>query len=168
MLFALPLDIDSLEDELDSFAVTKSDSWDISILNELKFRLTPLDISILKKVFEHIEFLVSSQLESDMEIDNIEERNLYIQIKNLNDAYTAQLSSSSVSVVVSGSENIINNLNENSISCYVDATSLKEGEQTAGVVVSIPEGVSLVSQDIQNVKLQVNKKTSEEQNANSN
>ena len=83
MLFALPLDIDSLEDELDSFAVTKSDSWDISILNELKFRLTPLDISILKKVFEHIEFLVSSQLESDMEIDNIEERNLYIQIKNL-------------------------------------------------------------------------------------
>lgn len=83
MLFALPLDIDSLEDELDSFAVTKSDSWDISILNELKFRLTPLDISILKKVFEHIEFFVSSQLESDMEIDNIEERNLYIQIKNL-------------------------------------------------------------------------------------
>ena len=96
------------------------------------------------------------------------EMNLNIQIKNLNDAYTAQLSSSSVSVVVSGSENIINNLNENSISCYVDATSLKEGEQTAGVVVSLPEGVSLVSQDIQNVKLQVNKKTSEEQNANSN
>ena len=29
MLFALPLDIDSLEDELDSFAVTKSDSCDI-------------------------------------------------------------------------------------------------------------------------------------------
>ena len=83
MLFALPLDIDSLEDELDSFAVTKSDSWDISILNNLKFRLTPLDISILKKVFEHTEFLVSSQLEGDMEIDNIEERNLFVQIKNL-------------------------------------------------------------------------------------
>lgn len=96
------------------------------------------------------------------------EMKLNIQIKNLGDAYTAQLSSNSVVVVVSGSESIINNLNENSISCYIDAASLKEGEQTAGVVVSLPEGVSLVSQDIQNVKLQVNKKTSEEQDANSN
>ncbi|APM37606.1 YbbR-like domain-containing protein [Clostridium kluyveri] len=96
------------------------------------------------------------------------EMNLNIQIKNLNDAYTAQLSSNSVSVVVSGSESIINNLSENSISCYVDASSLTEGEQTAGVVISLPEGVSLVSQDVQNVKLQVSKKTSEEQNANSN
>lgn len=83
ILYALSLDLDSLEDELDGFAVTKSDSWDISILKDLKFNLTPLDVSILKKVFEHIGFLVSSQLESDMEIDNIEERNLYIQIQNL-------------------------------------------------------------------------------------
>ena len=83
IIYALSLDVDSLEDELDRFAVTKQDSWNIDILNSLKFRLTPLDISILKKVFEHIEFLVSSQLDSDMEIDNIEERNLYTQIKNL-------------------------------------------------------------------------------------
>lgn len=96
------------------------------------------------------------------------EMNLNIQIKNLDDDYTAKLSSNSVSVVVSGSESIINNLSENSISCYVDASSLTEGEQTAGVVISLPEGVSLVSQDVQNVKLQVSKKTSEEQNANSN
>lgn len=96
------------------------------------------------------------------------EMNLNIQIKNLNDVYTAELSSNSVSVVVSGSESIINNLSENSISCYVDASSLTEGEQTAGVVISLPEGVSLVSQDIQNVKLQVSKKTPEGQNANSN
>jgi len=83
ILYALPLDIDSLEDELDNFAVTKPDTWDISILNNLKFRLTPLDISILKKVFEYVEYLVSSQLENDMEIDNVEERNLYVQIQNL-------------------------------------------------------------------------------------
>lgn len=83
ILYALSLDIDSLEDELDNFAVTKPDTWDISILNNLKFRLTPLDISILKKVFEYVEYLVSSQLENDMEIDNVEERNLYVQIQNL-------------------------------------------------------------------------------------
>lgn len=54
------------------------------------------------------------------------EMKLNIQIKNLGDAYTAQLSSNSVVVVVSGSESIINNLNENSISCYIDAASLKK------------------------------------------
>ncbi|WP_368489051.1 YbbR-like domain-containing protein [Clostridium sp. BJN0013] len=96
------------------------------------------------------------------------EMNLNIQIKNLNDAYTAQLSSNSVSVVVSGSESIINNLSENSVSCYVDASSATEGEQTVSVVVSLPEGVSLVSQDVQNINLQVSKKTLEEQNANNN
>jgi preprotein translocase subunit SecA len=77
------LDIESLQDKLDGFAVTNEDSWDISLLDDLKFQLTPLDISILKKLLDHIDFLVSSQLEDDMKIDNVEERNLYIQIKNL-------------------------------------------------------------------------------------
>ncbi len=81
--YTLSLDIDSLQDELDGFSLTKKDTWEISLLKDMKFLLTPLDIFILKKVLEHTEFLVSSQLENDMEIDNIEERNLYIQIKNL-------------------------------------------------------------------------------------
>ena len=81
--YSLSLDIDTLQDELDSFSLTKRDSWDISLLKDLKFVLTPLDIHILKKELEHIEFLVNSQLSNDMKIDNVEERNLYIQIKNL-------------------------------------------------------------------------------------
>ncbi|MFL0196123.1 YbbR-like domain-containing protein [Clostridium sp. WILCCON 0269] len=96
------------------------------------------------------------------------EMNLNIQVKNLNDSYTAQLSSSSVSVVISGSESVINSLTENGVSCYVDASSFTEGEQTANVVVSLPEGVSLVSQDPQNIKLQISKKAVEEQNVNNN
>ena len=81
--YTLELDVDTLQDQLDGFAVTKKESWDIPLLNDLKFKLTPLDISLLKKILEHIDFLISSQLENDMEIDNIEERNLYIQLKNL-------------------------------------------------------------------------------------
>ena len=77
------LDIESLQDMLDGFAVTKRDSWGIDLLDGLKFKLSPLDISILKKLLEHIDMLVGSQLEDDMEIDNVEERNLYIQVKNL-------------------------------------------------------------------------------------
>lgn len=81
--YSLQLDIDELQDQLDGFALTKKETWDISLLNELKFRLTALDISILKKMLDHMDFLVQSQLDGDMEIDNVEERNLYIQIKNL-------------------------------------------------------------------------------------
>jgi preprotein translocase subunit SecA len=77
------LDIESLQDMLDGFAITKRDSWDIELLDGLKFKLSPLDISILKKLLEHIDMLVQSQLEDDMEIDNVEERNLYVQVKNL-------------------------------------------------------------------------------------
>ena len=77
------LDIEALQDQLDGFAITNKDSWNISLLSELEFELTPLDISVLKKLLDHIDFLVSSQLEDDMKIDNVEERKLYIQIKNL-------------------------------------------------------------------------------------
>jgi len=81
--YCLGLDIDELQDILDGFALTNKESWDIPLVSEIRFKLSPLDIFILKKVLEHTDFLVQSQLDNDMEIDNIEERNLYIQIKNL-------------------------------------------------------------------------------------
>ncbi len=81
--YILDLDIEKLQDDLDGFGLTRRDSWGIELLEGLKFKLNPLDISILKKLLDHTDMLVESQLEDDMRIDNIEERNLYIQIKNL-------------------------------------------------------------------------------------
>ena len=81
--YATVIDIENLQDILDGFAVTKKETWKIEELEGLKFKLNPLDISILKKLLEYIDILVQAQLEDDMKIDNIEERNLYIQIKNL-------------------------------------------------------------------------------------
>ncbi|KKP41919.1 hypothetical protein A3K02_02555 [candidate division WS6 bacterium RIFOXYD1_FULL_33_8] len=81
--YTLSLDVEQLQDELDGFGITRKESWDIPLLDKLNFKLNPLDISILKKILEHTDYLVQSQLEGDMEIDNIEERNLYIQLKNL-------------------------------------------------------------------------------------
>ncbi|MGI6423133.1 MAG: preprotein translocase subunit SecA [Candidatus Dojkabacteria bacterium] len=81
--YVLDLDIDGLQDMLDGFAVTKAESWHIEYLDGLRFKLSPLDTSILKKLLEYIDMLIMSQLEDDMEIDNVEERNLYIQVKNL-------------------------------------------------------------------------------------
>ncbi|MDX9739277.1 MAG: SEC-C metal-binding domain-containing protein [Candidatus Dojkabacteria bacterium] len=81
--YALGIDVEQLQDSLDGFAVTRPESWEVSELEGLKFVLNPLDISILKKLLEYVDSLVESQLEDDMDIDNVEERNLYIQLKNL-------------------------------------------------------------------------------------
>lgn len=92
--------------------------------------------------------------------------NLNIQVRNLNAGYTASLGSNSVSAVFNGPTNNINSLNGNNISCFVDASSLSEGTHTVNVVVSMPQGVSLVSQDPQKISIEIKKKTSEGQNGN--
>ena len=75
--------INKLQDELDGFNLTNHDSWEIESLKPLKYEFIPLEIWILKKELEQVEYLFSSQLEDDSKIDNIEERKLYLSIKNL-------------------------------------------------------------------------------------
>jgi len=77
------LDVESLQDSLDGFSLAREDTWEIQELSEITYPLSPLEKWILKKVFEHLDYLVASQLQDDMKIDNIEERKLYIQIENL-------------------------------------------------------------------------------------
>ena len=76
-------DLESIQDSLDGFSLAREDTWDISELDSLKYPVSPLDKWILKKILEYVDFLVASQLQDDMQIDNIEERKLYIQISNL-------------------------------------------------------------------------------------
>ncbi len=77
------LDVESLQDSLDGFSLAREDTWKIPELSEITYPLSPLEKWILKKVFEHLDYLVASQLQDDMKIDNMEERKLYIQIENL-------------------------------------------------------------------------------------
>jgi preprotein translocase subunit SecA len=77
------LDVESLQDALDGFSLAREDTWKIQELSDITYPLSPLEKWILKKVLEHLDFLVASQLQDDMKIDNIEERKLYIQIENL-------------------------------------------------------------------------------------
>lgn len=80
---AKDLDVESLQDSLDGFSLAREDTWKIPELSEITYPLSPLEKWILKKVLEHLDYLVASQLQDDMKIDNIEERKLYIQIENL-------------------------------------------------------------------------------------
>jgi preprotein translocase subunit SecA len=77
------IDIENIQDSLDGFSLARENTWEIPLLDQFKYPVSPLDKWILKKVWEYIDFLVASQLQDDMKIDNIEERKLYSQIINL-------------------------------------------------------------------------------------
>ncbi|MHC1716396.1 MAG: preprotein translocase subunit SecA [Candidatus Dojkabacteria bacterium] len=77
------IDLESIQDYLDGFSLAREDTWEIPELQELKYPVSSLDMWILKKVLEYVDFLVASQLQDDMKIDNIEERKLYTEIINL-------------------------------------------------------------------------------------
>jgi len=49
----------------------------------LQYIFSPLEKWILKKELEYVEYLFAAELQDDDEIDNVEERKLYVQIKNL-------------------------------------------------------------------------------------
>jgi preprotein translocase subunit SecA len=75
--------IGELQDQLDRFALTRKETWNIDLLEKLSYKFNPLEVWMLKKELEHIELLFSSQTSDDSKVDNIEERKLYIEIKNL-------------------------------------------------------------------------------------
>jgi len=80
--FVKETDIDLLLQELARLSLSDENTWDIKYLKDMEYKLLPLEILILKKLFNRVDFLISSQLKDDMKIDNIEERNLFVQIKN--------------------------------------------------------------------------------------
>ena len=77
------IDIEQLAQELNEFSLSKKNTWNVKSLEDMEYKFLPLEIFILKKFFNRMDFLISSQLKDDMEIDNIEERKLFIQLKNL-------------------------------------------------------------------------------------
>ena len=77
------VEIERVQDGLDGFALNRENSWEIEELKKFKFPFSPLEKWILKKALEYVDFLTASSLADDMEIDNIEERKIFIEINNL-------------------------------------------------------------------------------------
>jgi YbbR domain-containing protein len=98
--------------------------------------------------------------ESDSD-EKISKKNLEFKIKtkNLSKDYEAQLEEDTASIVVSGESSIIDSLKEDDIECYVDLSSVSEGEKDFNVNVTLPDGVSIVSKNPQNVKVTIKKKS---------
>jgi len=80
---------------------------------------------------------------------------------NLNELYEAKLGTDKDVLVVSGTQAIIDSLDLTKIAAELDLANLVEGEHQVDVKVSMPEGLTLVSQDSAKVVVTITKKVAD-------
>jgi YbbR domain-containing protein len=97
-------------------------------------------------------------------------KNLSLDIKhiNLDEKYDVKLEKLKSSVTVSGTQAIIDSLDLKKVSATVDLANLVEGEHTIKVLVTIPEGVNLISQELEKILVTITKKQTEGTTTNDN
>lgn len=102
----------------------------------------------------------SDTIKLNVNLDKNTQKELSLNIQTVNDSgnYSNTLETDKVTVVVSGTVNIINNLKAEDVQCSVDLTSIAEGENSLPINVKLPEGVTKVSQSISQVKVTTKKK----------
>jgi preprotein translocase subunit SecA len=77
------LDANKVMNELDRFSLKEESTWDLDSFEKYPLVNTSLNIWILKKIVDHIRFVIASQLADDMKIDAIEERKTVMQVKSI-------------------------------------------------------------------------------------
>jgi preprotein translocase subunit SecA len=77
--------IDPVEvmDALDKFSLRDESTWEVSCFEKYPLVNNPLSLWVLKKIVEHIRFVIASQLADDMKIDAVEERKTVMQLKSI-------------------------------------------------------------------------------------
>lgn len=90
----------------------------------------------------------ASTVKVEINLNKIVKKNLSPNIKyiNLDPNYDAILEKTKSSIVISGTEAVINSLDLTKITATVDLTTLVEGQHNLKVNVSMPEGVNLISE----------------------
>lgn len=75
-----------------------------------------------------------------------------LEIINLLKGFNAKLDKNTISLVVSGGTNVINQLKNNGIKAYINLNSLGKGEYKLPVIIDIPKDIQIVSQNYKFVK----------------
>lgn len=91
-----------------------------------------------------------------------------IKYINLNGQYEAKLGKNTDLLVVSGTQAVIDSLDLSKVTAQLDLANMVEGEHTVQVKVSIPQGVSLISQGSDKILVTITKKLTEVPTSNGN
>lgn len=161
------LKLKSMQNDTPTVKVS-GDEADLKILE--KIETMPLDLSKITgskainidlKVPKGITVIGETKtVRVRLEIERIIEKNIINVIKeeNLEEGYEANLQINTMNITVKGIESIINKIDYRNIDCFVDLNTFKEGTHIANVQVKAPEGVEVIEQDIETVKVEIIKK----------
>jgi YbbR domain-containing protein len=105
----------------------------------------------------------SGMVKIQINLEKVVQKNISIDIKyiNLGEKYEAKFEKDKVLLVVSGTEAVINALDLAKFSATVDLVNLVEGEHTVKVLVSMPEGITLISEEPDEKLITITKKQTE-------
>lgn len=103
-------------------------------------------------------------IEISIELDKVGEKNLTINIenRNLGKDLIAKYTGESVSLIVSGAETILANINNENIKCYLDFSELNEGVYDIPLKFEIPDNLNIMSQNIRIIKVIIENTSSQE------
>lgn len=145
---------------------------EINILNTEPIDLSKISLTTVGNGFSDVKLvypnnikLVSSNGMVKVKVDGgkIVQKsiNLDVQYKNLKDTYTVKPEKTTIALVVSGEETILNNLKNEDFSAIIDFAAAVEGENVEMPITlgNLPQGVSKVSVSAEKVKVTIAKKS---------
>ncbi|MBZ9689412.1 hypothetical protein G9F72_024240 [Clostridium estertheticum] len=96
----------------------------------------------------------------EINLNKVVQKSLSLDIKynNLDQNYDAKLEKAKSTIVISGTEAVINSLDLKKITAAVDLVNLVEGQHTLNVKVTMPDGVNLISEVPDKILVTITKK----------
>lgn len=148
-------------DSKDLDNITSIDTEPID-LSQLKNERTTINVKlILPNNIRTVEN--NNVIEGEVLLDKIIQKGFTLSISQveLQEELNAKLDVTNVSIVVSGTKDLINRLQDNEIRCYVNLQALGKGEYNLPIIFDLPRNVNIVSQNYKQVKVTIEEKEKE-------
>lgn len=126
-----------------------------------KFESKKSSIKVKLIVPENVKIVGGSDIiDGEVILDDVAEKNITsnIEVINLKEGLSAQLNIRNLSMVISGGNSTIKNVEPEDIRCYVNLNNLDEGKYTMPIGIELPQGVNIISQGTKFVDVKIVKK----------
>lgn len=148
-------------------ALSEIDSLSTEPIDLSKISLTTLQNGFMevKLIYPNNIKLISSNGTVKVKLDGgkIGQKsiNIDVQYKNLKDIYTVNPDKTTVTLVISGEESVLNNLKNEDFSAYIDFAAAVEGQNIEMPIIlgNLPQGATKVSVSAEKIKVTIAKKS---------
>lgn len=153
-------DITGSADALNNIEYLNTESIDLSKVSNT----TKIDAKvIIPDGLSMVSNTSDANVKVEINVIKVVQKSISIETKNVNldTNYEISLPNNKCELVVSAPETIMNSLDLTKFSATVDLINLVEGEHTITVVVTMPEGIKLISQTPNKILVTITKKKTE-------